>query len=191
MEIIVPLQDKPLDSIVEGDLQRLITTKLAEQRTLDHKRELPGSLDQVKVELRADASSFANASGGYLIFGMGARKGIPVDLCGVEADDPDGEILRMESTIKDGVRPRVQGIVSHALTLASGRKVIIIYIPRSWSAPHMTMNTKNWGRFYSRNSAGKYELDIGEIHSSFLRSDTITELIRTFRAEPLAKIVAG
>ncbi|MGH9552810.1 MAG: hypothetical protein ACRD3W_25750, partial [Terriglobales bacterium] len=93
--------------------------------------------------------------------------------------------------IKDGVRPRIQGNAARALTLDSGRTAIIMHIPRSWSAPHMAMNTSDWGRFYSRNSAGKYLLDIGEIRSSFLRSATVGERTRAFRAERLAKIVAG
>lgn len=185
------IQDKSLADITEEDLRALITAQVAEQRTLDYKRDLPGNSDKENVELRKDVSSFANAAGGQLIFGMDAKMGIPVDLCGVQTTDPDGDILRMEGIIGAGIKPRIQGIEMRSFKLVSGRYVIIIRIPRSWTAPHMTMNTANWGLFFSRNSAGKYPLDIGEIRSAFIRSGSVAERIRTFRADRLAKIVAG
>lgn len=185
------IQDKLLADITEEDLRALITTQVAEQRTLDYKRDLPGDLEGDKVELRADVSSFANAAGGHLIFGIEAKNGIPVNLCGVETDDADGKILRMENSILSGVKPRIQGLVTRAIPLSSGRLVIIMRIPRSWAAPHMITNQNNWGRFFSRNSAGKYMLDISEVHSAFIRSGSVADRIRAFRADHLAKIVAG
>lgn len=185
------LEDKPLADVMEEDLRSLITAQVAEQRTLDYKRELPGNTEENKVELRADISSFANAAGGHLIFGIEAKNGVPTDLTGIETDDADGQILRLEAIAREGIKPRILGLATHAVNLASGRKVIVIRIPRSWEAPHMTVNASQWGRFYSRNSAGKYLLDIGEIRSIFIRSQTVAERLRSFRAERLSKIVAG
>lgn len=185
------IQDKPLADITEEDLRALITNGVAEQRTLDYKRDLPGNSDKENVELRKDVSSFANAAGGHLIFGMDAKNGIPVNLCGTETTDPDGDIRRMEGIIGAGIKPRIQGVEMRPLKLDSGRFVIIIRIPRSWVAPHMAMNTANWGLFFSRNSVGKYPLDIGEIRSAFIRSESVADRIRAFRADRLAKIVAG
>lgn len=185
------LEDKPLADITEEDLRSLISALVAEQRTLDYKRDLPGNTEGDKVELRADISSFANAAGGHLIFGMEAKKGIPIALSGVETDDADSQILRLEAIAREGIKPRVLGLATRAVNLASGRKVIIMRIPRSWEAPHMMVNASQWGRFYSRNSAGKYLLDIGEVRSVFIRSQTLAERLRAFRAERLSKIVAG
>lgn len=190
-ELKVAIQDKPLDDITNEDLQALITSQVAEQRTLDYKQNLPGNSEGDKLELRADISSFANASGGHLIFGIEAKKGIPVNLLGVETDDADGQILRMEAIAREGIKPRIPGIATRAITLASGRVVIIMRIPRSWNGPHMATNQNNWGRFYSRSSAGKYMLDIGEIRSGFIRSETVAERTRAFRAERLAKLIVG
>jgi len=66
----------------------------------------------------------------------------------------------------------------------------VIYITRSWAQPHVVNFSKHW-RFYSRNSAGKYPLDISEVRTAFNLSETVAERIRSFRTERLGKIVAG
>jgi hypothetical protein len=50
---------------------------------------------------------------------------------------------------------------------------------------------QQWSRFYSRNNAGKYALDVQEIRSVFALSDALPERIRRFRDDRLARIVAG
>jgi hypothetical protein len=67
--------------------------------------------------------------------------------------------------------------------------VLLVRVPKSWMAPHM-ITFKNLSRFYSRNSAGKYPLDVTEIRSAFAASDGLLERIRRFREERLARIVA-
>ncbi len=49
---------------------------------------------------------------------------------------------------------------------------------------------KNTSRFYSRNSAGKFQLDVDEIRAAFALSDTIRERIQSFRTERLSSILA-
>jgi hypothetical protein len=46
-------------------------------------------------------------------------------------------------------------------------------------------------RFYSRNSAGKHQLDVGEIRIAFARSDAAVTRLQSFRADRLARIIAG
>ncbi len=45
-------------------------------------------------------------------------------------------------------------------------------------------------KFYSRNSAGKYPLDVAELRALFALSETTAERIRKFRTERLSKILA-
>ena len=63
-------------------------------------------------------------------------------------------------------------------------------VPRSWALPHM-VTFKGQSRFYSRNSAGKYPLDVRELRAAFIQSETLAERLRTFRVERLSQIVAG
>jgi hypothetical protein len=46
-------------------------------------------------------------------------------------------------------------------------------------------------RFYSRNSTGKYPLDIHDIRSAFALSEALPERLKSFRYGRLASIVAG
>jgi len=76
------------------------------------------------------------------------------------------------------------------LDLRTSETVIIVRVPHSWAQPHVVNHGKHW-RFYSRNSAGKYPLDISEVRAAFALSETVVERIRLFRAERLCKITAG
>ncbi|MEO6803124.1 MAG: ATP-binding protein [Granulicella sp.] len=83
---------KALNAITEEDLQALITNGVAEGRTIDYKRDLPGNSDSDKKELLADVSPFANTGGGDLVFGMSEAGGLPTQITGTGAADLDLEV---------------------------------------------------------------------------------------------------
>ena len=184
--------DKPLETIEESDLQALVDNQVSERKTIEHKEALPGNADGDKKEFLADVSSFANASGGDLIYGISEQSGIPVELRGLELSNVDAEILRLESCIQTGIAPRLFRIVeTHAVALPTKQQcAILIRVRKSWAAPHM-VTFKNDAKFFSRNSRGKYQLDVSELRSAFLLSETLAERIRTFRTERLSNIIAG
>jgi hypothetical protein len=64
------LRFRAFDDIGEADLQALIDDGAEEDRYLDFKRDQLGGSDGDKKELLADVSSFANSSGGHIVFGM-------------------------------------------------------------------------------------------------------------------------
>jgi hypothetical protein len=181
--------DKPLDQIQEADLQGLIENQVSELRTLEYKEALPGNSDSDRKEFLADASSFANAAGGHLIFGMKAQSGVASELCGLDLDG-DAAISSLESRIRDGISPRIPGVHSTSLKLANSRIAIVIRIPRSFAAPHM-VSYKGTSRFYSRTSNGKFQLDVAQIRVGFLNSEATAERIRDFRAQRIGTILAG
>lgn len=178
-----------LEEIKETDLNRLITEKVTEVKILEFKRSLPGNADGEKKEFLADISSFANAAGGDLLYGMKATAGVASEICGTVAD-ADAEILRLENIIRDGISPRVPGINTRAIPISGKPPVVLIRIPRSWAGPHM-VKFGGSSKFFSRNSAGKYQLDVDEIRAAFALSETTAEQIRNFRRERLAAIIAG
>lgn len=181
---------KPLEKIEESDLQALVENQVTEGKLIDYKELLPSNSDSEKKEFLADVSSFANAAGGHLIFGMKEEAGIPTEVFGLQIADVDAEIQRLENIIREGIEPRILGISVGSIRLKSQKVVIIIRIPRSWALPHM-VTFKGSSKFYSRNSAGKYPLDVSEIRALFALSETTTERIRNFRTERLSKIIAG
>ncbi len=183
------LKHKPLDQLIEADLQELIDNKVAECKTIEYKKELPKGTDRDKKEFLYDVTSFANAVGGDLLFGIDSQDGIASSLCGLVGLDADSEKLRLESIIRDCVQPRIMGLQTQSVSLQNGNSVLIIRIPRSWNSPHMiTFNQDN--RFYTRNSAGKHRMDVTELRSAFLLGESLAERVRNFRLERIARIVA-
>lgn len=74
--------------------------------------------------------------------------------------------------------------------LSNAKKVLVIRVHKSWVSPHR-INFKSYHKFYSRNSNGKYELDVGELRVAFTLSDTIATKIRQFREDRIGHIIAG
>ena len=174
----------------ENDLYSLVDNQIPESKTIDYKESLPGTTDSNKKEFLADVSSFANAAGGYLIYGMRENGGIASDVCGLENGDADADIRRLGDIIRDGIKPRIPGVSLWAIHLSTSKYAIIIHIPISWASPHMVA-FKNDSKFHTRNSAGKHQLDVSELRAAFVLSETNTERIRNFRIERLSKIISG
>jgi len=181
---------KRIDAIVADDLQALVNNGVREGRTIDYKRELPGGSDGEKKEFLADVSSFANAAGGDLVYGVVAKDGVPESIPGLADFNEDKERLRLESTIRDGVEPRVPRMHLKVIPGFPNGPVLVLRVPRSWSAPHM-VTFKGSSRFFSRNSAGKFLMDVTEIRTAFEAAGDLPERIRRWRDERLGRIVAN
>lgn len=181
----------PLESINKNTLQSLIDNQVAESQSIEYKEKLPENSDSEKKKFLYDVSSFANASGGDLIYGVKAKDGIPSELCGLQVENTDSEKLRLEDILRNCVKPKIFGISIHPINTEDKKTFIIIRIPRSCSLPHMVKYGKDT-KFYCRNSAGKYPVeDVSELRILFGLSETLAERIRNFRIERLSKIITG
>lgn len=182
----------PLDTISETHIQSLKANEVAESRYIEYKQQLPGTATEDRHKFLATITSFANAAGGDALYGIKEEAGVPVDAVGVEAIDTDAEILRLESMMRDSVEPRMPGINIRALKLESGKSIFIVRARQSFAAPHAVKLGKDRGiAFYSRNSAGRLQLDVPQIRSALLLSETFAARIRSFRLERLALIIAN
>lgn len=184
------ISNKPLDAITETDLLELVSNSSPELKVLEFKQTLPGRSDGEKKEFLYDVASFANASGGDLIYGIGEEKGQAQELIGLQLEDADAEKLRLESQILNGIEPRIPGLHVHNIPLSDSRYAVIIRVPRSWVGPHWVKFGGSF-KFHSRTSAGKYLLDYGELRGLFALSETRVERLRQFRTERLGRIIAG
>ena len=187
---------KRIEEITKADIESLITDKVGESKTIDFKRELPGGKDAEKKEFLADVSSFANAAGGDIILGIeegkGSEKGIAKAVIPISSEPADSAILRLEETIRNGIDPRlkVQMKAINGLEDDKTGYVLLIRIPQSISSPHM-VTYQGTSKFFSRNNAGKFQLDVHELRESFLVSESQSKRIRGFVEERLGKIIAG
>jgi hypothetical protein len=178
------------DSISAIDLDSLVKSGLPERRAVEYKRDLPSTSDGALREFLADVTSFANAAGGDLLFGIRAEAGVPKEVAPLSFE-PDSERLKWENVIRDGVQPRIPGVRVKEISVDGGH-ALLFRIPQSWVAPHaVTLKGSKSFRFYSRNSAGKYPLDIGELRDAFLAGSSLGDRIRNFRTERLGRIVAN
>ena len=188
--------NKRFDQIDKADIEDLVNNEVSESRTLEYKQELPSNSDSDKKEFLADISSFANAAGGDILYGIvekrdgnGKPTGLPEKAQGIDFENIDQEIQRLLSIIRDGVEPRIPGAQIKPIEGVESGSIVFIRIPKSWISPHM-VTYKNSSRFYSRTSAGKYQLDVSEIRSAFSFSEELPNKIRRFRDERIARIIA-
>ena len=110
-----PLIPKLLSEITKKDLLQLVENSIIEGKTIEFKQELKQSTDGDKRELLADVSSFANAGGGDLIYGIAANEGVASEVRGLDAFNEDQDVLRLESILRDGIEPRIQGLQIHVV----------------------------------------------------------------------------
>ena len=80
---------KRFEDITKADIDALVANAVAEGRTIEYKRELPGNSDEDKREFLADVSSFANGAGGDIIYGVEEDKGVPTAASGLPSIDPE------------------------------------------------------------------------------------------------------
>lgn len=180
--------NRQLDKIKLDDLKQLQSSAVLEGKTIEYKKILPGNLDADRKEFLADISSFANASGGDLIFGIEEESGIPKSINGVKVENIDEVIRKYENIIRDGIEPRI--IFTTRTVNVSGKKFIFIFrVNKSWIGPHRVIY-KGHDKFYSRNSAGKYALDTNELKIAFSLSQTLAEQISKFKIDRITQLVA-
>jgi hypothetical protein len=184
------LENIPLEKITENDLQRLIDNEVQEGRHIEYKSNRPAIKDEEKKKFLIQVTSFANAAGGNIIYGIREENHIPKEVLGFEIDNVDEEKQRLANIIRDGVEPHIWGFNIHIILLSSGRKTIIVRIPRSYYPPHM-VTFGGERRFYSRGPAGVYPLDVGDLRTLFGFADITAKSIRDFRAGRLMRIKNG
>jgi hypothetical protein len=172
---------KNLDQITENDLQALIANAVAEGKTLDYKRELPGGADKNRIDFLADVSSFSNTAGGDIIFGMDEAQGSATAIVGLTVSDIDETQRQINSVIEAGLEPRIRYVLK-VVNCQSGKPVIVLRMERSWNGPHRVI-FKGHDKFYGRNSGGKYALEVAELRSAFLLNSSVEERIRAFRID--------
>ena len=128
------LNNTPFDEINLDTLKDLITNEVMEGRQLDYKQELNLSTRDEKREFLKDVTAFANASGGYLLYGIKEgeedEKGFPVEVCGFTPQQGvDQLVSAMENLIRDGVEKPLHGYRIKPVPTDSGQPTVVLYIP--------------------------------------------------------------
>ena len=180
---------RDVESITEAMLHKLIEDKADERQVIDYKGMFLET-DKGKDDFRIDVSSFANAQGGHIVYGMKETEGLPTELCGFEITNRDNFKLRLDDLVQTKISPRIPGVRNHVLSLENGKAAAVVHIPKSFAKPHQVQVNKEDFQFHSRNSAGKYRLNVDELRSLFVLSESLENRVRNFRMERLGKVIA-
>lgn len=181
---------KNIDQITEEDLQTLVGNSVLEGKRIEYKKTLPSNSDSDKKEFLADVSSFANASGGDLIYGISEDMGIPKAVEGLNIINVDQEIRRLDSLIRNGIKPRIPSVFIQPIALSNSKTALVIRVSKSWISPHR-VSFKGHDKFYSRSSNGKYPLDVEELRIAFTLSEMFVDKIKKFRENRTSNIYAN
>jgi len=185
-----------IEAITAVDVASLVAEKVTERKTLEYKERLPDGTDGAKKEFLADVCSFANSSGGDIIYGIrdqressGRATGVPEEVVGLPGVNLSAERERLESMIRDGIKPRIPSVQTKDVEVEGKGPVVVLRVGRSWIGPHM-VTYAGTSRFYSRHSTGKYQLDVQEIGQAFAEQRSLGEQLRNWRAERVAKTLS-
>lgn len=96
----------PISSIDEQFLADLVANQRAEGLQLEFKQELNFSKDG-KDEFLKDLSAMANASGGLILYGISEDDGCAGELVGLDIENDDAYLLRINGMIQDRDRKSV------------------------------------------------------------------------------------
>ncbi len=182
---------KDVAAINEVDLQSLVANAVIEKKTLDYGRMLPVS-EAERLEFLCEISSFANSAGGELVFGItqDGKTGFPCKVEGLNLKNLDQEISRLRNYIEEGIEPIIPSVVIKPVALCNSRVAILVRVQKSWNSPHR-VKFKGYNRFYSRNTNGRYELDLGELRVAFAFPDTVAVKIREFREDRISHLLCN
>lgn len=175
-----------LHDLNPAHIQGLIDSEVAENQALEYKQQLPSGQSDEKREFLYDIAAMANASGGDLVIGLVDRRGedkqatgIAERISGIRFPNPQSEIDRLANLIRDGIEPRIAGIVMRAVSCPDG-DVLVIRVPASWNKPHMvTIGGVN--KFFGRTATGKYPMSVDEIGRVFSGQRELGEIIQRWR----------
>lgn len=170
------------ESIGSRELEALVANEVAEGRTLEFKRDLPTAAERSRQEFLADITSFANAQGGDILYGVAEAKGIASEIGCLSVEDADKELLRWEDILLAGVEPRLPGIKLRWIDCGAKGSVMLIRVPPSPIAPHRVILGRI-NRFYGRKSNGKYEMDTHELRDAFTASEALPTRLRALHLE--------
>lgn len=180
------LDHRPFGELCGADIRALLENDVRESSRIEYKSQLPGDTPDSKKKFLATVSSFANSGGGFLLFGVEEHNGAPVAFPGIGDDDVDAHVLRLENLVRDGLDPRLASIDFRAIPVDKASMVLVAAIVESPRLPHM-VKYGGTSRFYSRHSAGKYQMDAAEIRAAFVRSEVLMDRITRFRADRLER----
>ena len=181
--------DRQINDIAFTDLKALVAAEVREGKTMEYKEQVSIENDTVRRKFVASVASFANASGGDIVYGIKAEKGVPKDIVPLLNFDPDKDIRTLRDIIRAHIDPPLFGVEFKEVQVDGGF-ALVLRVPRGWGGAHMvTYGDDN--RFYTRDANGRVLMNVPEIRAAFTRMEAVADRVRRFRFERLSLLKSG
>ena len=180
-------------SFIECTAEDLLTLidnpDFRENEYIDYKQnfaflELPKGKERNEkiAEFKSDVCSFANANGGFLIFGVSDVEGCASELLGIEIDNTDRfELDRRNNLIS--IQPKMPYLKFHFVKLENEKYVVIIYIKHDNFAPYTHVEDEKNYKMYKRVGNRKQTITYTELKNMFSQSLSLDKEIYNYRME--------
>ena len=133
---------KPIGSILWCDLEQLVSSHACESLVLDFKREFPAQ--DKPMEFAKDVLGMANASGGYLVYGISDGGGSAGKLSGLGVRSEVQRIVDVQMMLlAKYAAPKIYGVRYQIVESSSGECAVIVRVPSSAIAPHALRSNVN------------------------------------------------
>src|SRR5438105_4810172 len=156
-----------LDALHSGNIKESISLEYKASPAIDKKN------DNKKVEMARDASAFANANGGQIVYGMTEKDHEPSGL----DQGVDGRTypeIWFEQVLQQHVTPPIPGLRIRHIPLANPMVAVVIDVPATKGDPHQVSD----GRYYRRHNYNRLIMEHYEVREAFHRVST-PELLLT------------
>jgi len=134
------------------------------------------------VEFRNDVCAFANAGGGYLIYGITDEKGMAKEIVGIEIPNNNTDKFELERKNNlDSIMPKVPALQFGYIPLENGNFVVIIQIRKDGFVPYVHLENEMNYKVYKRVGNGKSPIGYVELKNMFNQSLSIESEVQAFR----------
>ena len=187
------INGKDLLDCFESDFESILENlDYRENEYIDYKEDMtilriPKEKRQEKqreiAELRSDVCAFANANGGYLIFGIAEdSKGVPKELVGISI--PDDNTDKLELDIKNWlqpINPHCPSYKIHFINLSNNQYLVVLYIRHDYFVPYIHLVDQKDYRIYKRSGNSKVTIQYTELRNMFSQTMSLEKEVEQFR----------
>ena len=135
-----------------------------------------------KAEFRRDVCAFANSDGGYLVYGISEKNGIPEKITGITIpnNNPDNFELQLNNTLST-IMPKPPSVQFKFLKLSDGKYILILYIRHDFFAPYIHLENQRDYQIHRRGNNQKQVMSYMELKTMFTQSLSLEDEILHFR----------
>ena len=177
------------------DLQMILgNPDYAENEYIDYKKtfaidDVPrDKKQQEQVEFRNDVCSFANTSGGYLIFGIEETAGVPNKIIGISIKNNNADLFEREIlNYLQFIMPRVPYYKLKLIPTADNKYIVILFIQHDFYAPYIHVESQKNYKVFKRVGNSKALIEYQELKAMFTQSISFENEIANYRRNRIEK----